>query len=149
MKKLFATGFILALFISYGYAEMSGMQGNAGQGHEMTGNQKSKIAQGKELYQKYCSACHGENALGEDPEHPMGGKSPAGNILAPALNERGHAWHHSREGLFNDIKKGLGENESAMPAFANVLTDEEIHLIIDYFQSLWPEKLKKGHRMKH
>ncbi len=145
MKKLFVTGMILALFVSYGYAEMGGMQEGMGHGHEMMGNQKSRIAKGRELYHKHCSVCHGENAVGQDPGHPMGGPGPEGKIIAPALNGSGHAWHHSTEGLFNDIKEGSDEKDSSMPAFAKILSDEEIHLIIDYFQSLWPEKLKRRH----
>jgi mono/diheme cytochrome c family protein len=75
----------------------------------------------------------------------MGGPGPEGIMIAPALNGRGHAWHHSTEGLFNDIKRRSDKNNSTMPAYEKVLSDEEIHHIIDYFQSLWPEKLKQRH----
>jgi len=145
VKKLLVTGLILALFVSYGYAGMDGMQEGMGHGHEMMGNQKSQIEQGKELYDEHCAACHGENAVGEDPKFPAGGTNPEGKIVAPALDGSGHASHHSTEGLFNRIKKGTGEKNSPMPAYEKVLSDEEIHLIIDYFQSLWPKNLKRKH----
>ncbi len=145
MKKLLVAGLILSLFVSYGCAEMGGMQGNMGHGHEMMGNQKSQIGKGKELYDKHCSACHGENAVGQDPENPGGWKNPEGKIIAPALNGSGHASHHSTQELFNFIKKGIGKKNPPMPIYEKVLSDEEIHLIIDYFQSLWPKDLKQKH----
>lgn len=136
MKRLLMTGLILALFVSYSYAaEMGGMQEN--KGHEKMGNQKSRIEKGKELYHKQCSVCHGENAVGQDPEHPGGEE---GKVIAPALDGSGHAWHHLTPGLVKMIKTGTGAKNSTMPKYEKVLSDEEIHLIIEYFQSLWPRK---------
>lgn len=138
-------GFVMLLFVSYGYAETGGMQGDMGHGHKMMGKHKSQIEKGKELYDEHCSVCHGENAVGQDPEHPAGGTNPEGKIIAPALNGSGHASHHSTQGLFNLIKKGPSQKNSPMPTWEKVLSDKEIHLIIDYFQSLWP----KDHKRKH
>lgn len=145
MKKLLITGLVMVLFVSYGYAEMDGMQEGMGHGQEMTGNQKSQIEQGKELYDEHCAACHGQKAVGENPKFPAGGTNPEGKIVAPALDGSGHASHHSTQALFNLIKKGTGEKNSPMPAYEKVLSDEEIHLIIDYFQSLWPKSPKRKH----
>lgn len=104
-----------------------------------------QIEKGKELFHKHCSMCHGENAVGEDPERPFGGTGLEGKLLAPALNGTGHAWHHSRQSLFNYTKKGSADEKSNMPGYERILSDEDIYNIIDYIQSLWPKDIRRKH----
>lgn len=80
------------------------------------------IAYGAEVYSINCAVCHGEN-----------GEGHASNPLAPALNEREHAWHHADGQLQELIIDGGLE----MPAFGEILEDQEVVAVIRYFQTWW------------
>ena len=103
----------------------------------------SGIPTGQELFNNHCSACHGPEAVGQDPSQPPGGWDENSNRLAPALNGTGHAWHHPPSLLFQYIKKGSIDENSPMPAFGDQLNDDEIQSIISYIQSLWPDEIMK------
>lgn len=100
-------------------------------------------ADGEALFHKYCSMCHGEGAVGQDPASPNGGWREDGSLIAPALNGTAHAWHHGPDVLYGYVKSGSVAPESPMPAFGDQLNDEQIGAIIGYFQSLWPEKIRR------
>ena len=70
-----------------------------------------QIEKGKELFHKHRSMHHGENAVGKDPKRPFGGRGLGGKPLAPALNGTDHDWHHSRQSVFSDIKKGVFKHD--------------------------------------
>ena len=63
---------------------------------------------------------------------------------APPHDETGHTWHHSDRNLFVLTKGGIGAvvpgYESDMPAFGEILSDEEIAAVIAYIKSTWPER---------
>jgi mono/diheme cytochrome c family protein len=64
---------------------------------------------------------------------------------APPHDKSGHTWHHSDGALAGVTKLGLkpfaGDNyESDMPVFGTILSDEEIHAILTYIKSTWPER---------
>ena len=64
---------------------------------------------------------------------------------APPHDENGHTWHHSDADLFRLIKEGVaaavgGNYESDMPAFEDVLSDEEILAVLAFIKSAWPER---------
>ena len=101
----------------------------------------SGIPSGQELFKKYCSSCHGVEAVGQDASQPPGGWDDNNNRLAPALNGTGHAWHHPPSLLFQYIKEGSIDETSPMPAFGDQLNDDEIQSIIGYMQSLWPDEI--------
>ena len=110
------------------------------------GGEVDALHKGEELFRKHCAACHGEEAIGQDPSQPAGGWDMQELQLAPALNGSGHAWHHSPALLFDYIQKGSIDGTSPMPSFGNVLGDDQIAAIISYFQSLWPEGTRRLYR---
>ena len=63
---------------------------------------------------------------------------------APPHDESGHTWHHSDQDLFDITKLGVGGvvagYESDMPAFVDILNDEEIAAVLAFIKSTWPER---------
>ena len=104
-----------------------------------------ELSQGRELFAKNCSSCHGVEGVGQNPESPNGGMLDGGGYLAPALNGTGHTWHHPDSVLFKTIKHGSIASDSSMRAFSGRLSDEEIILVIQFFKSLWPESIRENH----
>jgi len=102
-----------------------------------------KASDGKVLFHTYCSVCHGQEAIGQDPTSPSGGWLEDGTLIAPALNGTAHAWHHGPELLFSYVKNGSVSSDSPMPSFGDELKDDQIWSIIRYYQSLWPERIRK------
>lgn len=104
-------------------------------------------ADGEVLYQDNCAACHGANLEG-DPNWQQ--QNSDGSFPAPPHDSTGHTWHHADGMLFEYIKLGgaeklrqMGVNSvvSGMPAFAELLTDDEIWSVLDYIKSTWPERI--------
>jgi len=81
------------------------------------------LALGAEVYTANCALCHG----------PVGNGHGPGNALAPALNEREHAWHHPDGQLQQLVSEGGVE----MPGFGETLSNQEIIAVIRYFQTWW------------
>lgn len=117
------------LLVSRGYARQTG-----------------NIQKGKQLYEEYCAVCHGDAGVGQDKEHPRGGRDKDDNRLAPALDGTGHTFHHPPSVLFRITQGGSPDGSSSMPSFGDRLTDDEIRSIIAYFQSLWPDKLMRQYK---
>lgn len=75
-----------------------------------------------------------------------------GVLPAPPHDASGHTWHHDNALLFEYTKlgesralaiRGVNGFNSAMPAFNDILTDEEIWEILSYIRSTWPERVQK------
>ncbi|MEE8387161.1 MAG: cytochrome c [Acidiferrobacterales bacterium] len=98
----------------------------------------STVQQGFKLYRANCASCHGDQGQG-DPNWRQAG--PDGKYPASPLNGTGHAWHHPMPVLVSTIKNGTQRIGGNMPAWKDKLTDTEIHAIIAWFQSRWPDKL--------
>ena len=109
-------------------------------------SREGRISEGKKSFQQHCSACHGENGIGQDPQNPAGGWEAEGKRIAPSLSSEGHAWHHSPAMLFSYIKDGSIDDTSPMPSFGAVLKDTEIESIVFYVESLWSERIQKIHK---
>jgi mono/diheme cytochrome c family protein len=90
------------------------------------------VAQGREVFEQTCAACHGQNAEGY-----------ANELAAPALDHSEHAWHHPDQQIHDWVKNGKLGLGSAMPALGDQLSDEEIAAVIAYLHTLWtPEQLE-------
>ncbi len=100
------------------------------------------IATGKSVYAENCASCHGDTLQGEpDWQSPK----PDGRMPAPPHDDSGHTWHHSDQLLFDYTKKGgqamiPGDFKSGMPAFDEILTDDEIKSVLMFIKSQWSER---------
>ncbi|GJM41512.1 MAG: cytochrome c [Ardenticatenaceae bacterium] len=98
------------------------------------------VALGQQVYETQCAGCHGLDLEGEaDWNLP----SLDGLLKAPPHDENGHTWHHNNAYLIDSIAKGGARlpsdaGVSAMPAYENILSEEEIGAVLSYIQSTWP-----------
>src|SRR4029450_4915491 len=87
-----------------------------------------------------CAQCHGANLEGQ----PNWQRALAnGRLPAPPHDVTGHTWHHPDEILFGITKNGMAPYaapgyESDMPAFADVLTDEQIAAALAFIERRRP-----------
>lgn len=100
------------------------------------------VARGKEVYASHCAACHGAKLEGQ-PEWRK--RLPNGRLPAPPHDETGHTWHHPDSVLVDIVKNGLVPGKTApdayvsdMPAYAQLLSDEDIAAVLAYIKSTWP-----------
>ncbi|MDF1748799.1 MAG: c-type cytochrome, partial [Alphaproteobacteria bacterium] len=94
---------------------------------------------GKNIYDGHCATCHGANLEGQ-PNWQR--RKANGRLPAPPQNEHGHTWHHTEKQLINITKYGPqsfsgADYQSDMPAFENILTDDEIIAVLSYIKSTW------------
>jgi len=91
-----------------------------------------RVATGGKLYQQYCAVCHGPEGLGDGP----GGKAlnpppaPLARTLAMPMTSDGYVFWRIREG-----GQALG---TAMPAWKEVLKEEQIWDIVLYMRAGFP-----------
>lgn len=101
-------------------------------------------ALGEALYATHCASCHGAELEGEaDWQQP----TAEGLLKAPPHDETGHTWHHDDAYLIESVKLGgarlpANVGVSAMPAYADVLSDEEIAAILAFIKGSWPEEIR-------
>ena len=107
------------------------------------------LAQGAALYAEHCASCHGKNLEGAPDWRRQG---PDGLYPAPPHDATGHTWHHGDRLLFDYTKLGgegalaalgITDFESGMPGFAELLTDVQIHDVLAFIKSTWPEQLRR------
>ena len=108
---------------------------------------KTIISKGRDIYVKNCASCHGIKLEGQKD---WMSRLPNGMMPAPPHDVTGHTWHHSDNYLFLITKYGveeiLGEKyPNNMPAYKDILTDDEIISALSYIKSTWPSKTKKIH----
>lgn len=104
----------------------------------------AQIALGKTIYAEYCASCHGANLEGQQDWRE---RKPDGKMPAPPHDATGHTWHHPDDVLFGITKKGIVAfappgYESDMPAFGDVLTDEQIWAVLSFLKSSWPPEIQ-------
>ena len=105
--------------------------------------QQAQHDRGQRVYQRFCSICHGSEMQGQ----PNWRKRKAnGRLPAPPHNGDGHTWHHPDNFLFGITKYGLVPPyappgyQSDMPAWKDVLSDNDIWAVIAYIKSRWPKE---------
>ena len=107
------------------------------------------VRSGQEVFAATCAACHGENGEGQPNWHI---RNENGTLPAPPLNGDGHTWHHADGLLYRIVSQGgkfqetpeVPSFKSAMPAFGELLSHEEIVATLEYVKSLWGDKTKRG-----
>jgi mono/diheme cytochrome c family protein len=116
------------------------------------------IQTGQILYVQNCASCHGINLEGQP-----NWRSPNGDgiLPAPPHDATGHTWHHDNALLFEYTKcggqgalatRGITDFNSGMPAFKDVISDEDIWNVLAYIRSTWPERNQKtqaGRNLSH
>jgi len=103
------------------------------------------LVQGQKVYAAHCAACHGQQLQGQPNWRERGAD---GRLPAPPHDASGHTWHHPDDVLFRITKYGvakaanLKDYESAMPAFEDRLSDEEIIAVLSWIKSTWPPEIR-------
>ncbi|MBF24556.1 MAG: cytochrome C [Marinobacter sp. 34-60-7] len=130
--------FAVALLGAPAFAGGSGGPGSA----ELA---STEVAQGKQIYEQYCAACHGGQGEGA-----ANWKKPdeKGEMPPPPHDDTGHTWRHSDAMLFKMIAEGwrhpFNKTERlTMPAFGESLTDQEIGAVIEYLKTLWTDEQRE------
>jgi S-disulfanyl-L-cysteine oxidoreductase SoxD len=106
------------------------------------------LAQGQQIYVTLCVACHGARLEGQPNWRERG---PDGRLPAPPHDATGHTWHHPDEVLIRITRQGvakaagLKDYVSAMPAYEDVLGDEEIVAVLSWIKSQWPAEIRAKH----
>jgi mono/diheme cytochrome c family protein len=105
-----------------------------------------QISHGKAVYDLHCASCHGADMAGESNWKQQ---NEDGSFRAPPHTADGHTWHHADSVLLEAIREGGARFEgagiggsSAMPAFARILTEEEIDAVLTYIKSTWPADVR-------
>jgi len=91
--------------------------------HEMMGDP----VEGRDLYQKYCTVCHGEEGYGDGVMTQILELEPMDHTDPVAINKM------SNEDIFVAIKEGNGQY---MPGWEGILDDEEIEALVSYIRML-------------
>ena len=108
------------------------------------------VALGERIYTTNCAGCHGVNLEGQ-PEWQQANAD--GSLRAPPHDETGHTWHHGDMALTESIRLGgarlsASVGTSAMPAYKDILTDEEITAVLVYIKSTWPDDIQAAQRAR-
>lgn len=140
--RWFAIGFAAILVV--GLIALAVARGGEGSSSRADPNDMQLVAQGRLVYGQYCASCHGANLEGQpnwQDELPEGGRP------APPHDASGHTWHHADALLFEIVQKGPESSSLPgyvyrMPAFGDVLTDDEIWAVLAYIKSTWPADIQ-------
>ena len=105
------------------------------------------VVLGKFVYENNCASCHGVNLEGQERWREPDAE---GYMPAPPHDETGHTWHHPDEYLFLMTKYGLEEiigqeYPNNMPAYKDILSDEEILASLSFIKSTWSREIKLQH----
>ena len=104
---------------------------------------------GGNLFAANCAVCHGVGGEGQPNWHI---RKENGTLPPPPLNGDGHTWHHADGLLYRIVSQGgkIYESpdnpsfKSAMPAFGDRLSHEEIVAVLTYIKGMWGDKTRMG-----
>ncbi|MEX0964569.1 MAG: cytochrome c [Pseudohongiellaceae bacterium] len=99
----------------------------------------SQSITGREVFAQNCAVCHGAQAEGTAGDWRE--KLDDGSFPPPPLNGTAHAWHHPQEILLRVIDYGGEAMGGKMPAFIDVLDQQEKLAAIAFFQSFWTDAI--------
>jgi S-disulfanyl-L-cysteine oxidoreductase SoxD len=74
-------------------------------------------------------------------------------LPAPPHDASGHTWHHDDETLLNITKLGVAQvigdttYKTAMPAYADILSDSQIIASLSWIKAQWPQEARKNNDM--
>ena len=139
-------GLSTALVLGMGAVHLIQTKAAAGQNVGLLQNDPRTIDTGQKIYADNCASCHGQNLEGEP-----NWRSPKADLTMPAPphDDTGHTWHHSDEVLFKLTKYGLAaylkqpDYKSNMPAYEDVLTDDEINAVLSFIKSRWSPEMRE------
>lgn len=100
------------------------------------------LAEGRQIFQQHCAACHGSEAQGLVADWKTPGAD--GKYPPPPLNGTAHTWHHPFSQLERVIRDGTANLGGTMPAWGDKLSGEQIERTLHYVISLWPEDIFRG-----
>lgn len=114
--------------------------------HELDGRD---VVGGEAIYAEHCAACHGADLEGQENWQTA---NSDGTMPAPPHDETGHTWHHDNQLLFTYTElggagylqqRGITGFTSAMPAFGETLSDDQIWDVLAYIRSTWSERVQE------
>jgi len=98
----------------------------------------AQIMRGEAVYATHCAGCHGPNGEATpDWRKP----NPDGKYPPPPLDSSAHAWHHSTDVLKKTILKGTPPEIGSMPAWEDILTEQQVDDVIVWIKSLWSNEI--------
>ncbi len=100
---------------------------------------QDQVVAGRAVFAQNCAVCH--DAQAEGTQGDWREKLADGSFPPPPLNGSAHAWHHPLEILLRVIDYGGEAMGGKMPAFIDVLEQEEKLAAIAYFQSFWSDEI--------
>ncbi len=101
------------------------------------------VQAGETVYQANCASCHGASLEGQ-PDWQI--RDDNGFLPAPPHDATGHTWHHADDLLFEITKYGPSvvindkSYKSLMPAYKDILSDDEIIAVLSFIKNTWPEE---------
>lgn len=105
---------------------------------ENRGFTKQQFEAGEQIFAMHCASCHGN--LGQGIVENWKRPDSTGNFPAPPLNGTAHTWHHPKFVLLETIDNGGIPLGGTMPAFKNILFDEDKEAVIAFIQSMWDDE---------
>lgn len=118
--------------------------------HRIDGNDKpmtKSIQRGEKLFTTHCQSCHGVAGVGET--YTLESLTNDKYIMAPALDDSAHAWHHTDDALVKMILEGSQRTEK-MPAWGKQgLTEQDARDLVAYMKSLWGKRALECQGPKH
>ncbi len=104
------------------------------------------VQAGETVYRANCASCHGAYLEGQENWRD---RDAQGYLPAPPHDATGHTWHHADDLLFEITKYGpsvvIGDESyrSKMPAYKDILSDQEIIAVLSFIKNTWPAEERK------